>query len=445
VADAEREPGLKTELRRALKEVLPDYMMPALFVRLDTLPLTPNGKLDRAALPVPDQTAEPQEGRVAPRDTLERQLAAIWEQVLKIQPIGVRDNFFDLGGHSLLAVSLFAQLRKALGHNLPLTALFEAPTIEQLAEILRNKGWSESWSSLVPIQPHGSKPPFFCMHAGGGFVLFYRDLAKYLGPDQPVYGLQAQGLDGQGPTHNRVEDMAAHYIKEMRAFQPRGPYFLGGECFGGKIAFEVAHQLGLQGEEVALLALFNTFGPGYPKPRVATTRLRRRLDFLRLRFIDHHLGNLLLLKPTQQLAYIWDKLAQEARPWRDPASRRRRIKRLIRGLVGSSLRHLPGSLPEALQETQDTLMGANITYNPPPYSGKVTLFRASVQPAGIHPDPALGWAEVVTGELEIHEVDGSAIVLEPRVRLLGEVLSRCLEQARATGSAKDSRRATLIF
>jgi acyl carrier protein len=180
---------------------------------------------------------------VPPSDDLEIQLTKIWENVLGKKPISVKDNFFDLGGHSLLAVRLFAQIEKTFGKNLPLATLFQAPNIEELANILRQKGWSAPWQTLVAIQPGGSKPPLFCIHPVGGNVLCYRDLAHYLGQEQPVYGLQAVGLDGKQAPYKRVEDMAAHYIREIRASQPEGPYLLAGHSSAGMVAFEMAQQL----------------------------------------------------------------------------------------------------------------------------------------------------------------------------------------------------------
>src|SRR5262249_13203769 len=157
--------------RTYLKEKLPDYMVPSGFVVLDEFPLSPNGKVDRHKLPAPDQTRPEEEGFVAPRDELELQLCRLWEEILGVQPIGVMDNFFELGGHSLLAVRLFAQIEKKFQKNLPLATLFQAPTIASLGEILRQEGWVSSWSSLVPIKPSGTKPPFYFVHPSGGNVL----------------------------------------------------------------------------------------------------------------------------------------------------------------------------------------------------------------------------------------------------------------------------------
>src|SRR6185436_9370387 len=160
-----------------------------------------------------------QSAHVAPQDQLELKLLKIWERVLVVGSIGIDDNFFELGGHSLLAVRLFAQIEKSFGRNLPLATLFQAPTVRQLAQLLREDGWSAPWSSLVQLQNGGDRRPFFCVHAAGGTVLEYHDLARLLGSDQPFYGLQAQGLDGSKPVHTTIKEMAAHYIKAMREVQ----------------------------------------------------------------------------------------------------------------------------------------------------------------------------------------------------------------------------------
>ena len=226
-------------------------------------------------------------------------MARIWERTLGVQPIGIRDNFFELGGHSLLAVQLFAEMEQLFGRNLPLPTLFHAPTIEQLANILRSEGRSQPWSSLIPIQPRGSRPPFFCLHTDTGLVFYCRDLAHHLGPDQPVYGLQSLGLDGKRPPFTRFEDMAAHYIKEIRAIQHEGPYYIGGFCLGAYLALELAHQLEEQGQKVALLAAFNTDGAW----RLATSIPRE---------LEYHWGNLSRLEAKRRVTYFVERIAYRA-------------------------------------------------------------------------------------------------------------------------------------
>jgi amino acid adenylation domain-containing protein len=247
------------ELRRHLLSKLPEYMAPGAFVRLPALPMTANGKVDRAALPAPDiSDFQSDQDYVAPRNSVEWKLVAIWEDVLGIKPIGIRTSFFDFGGNSLIAVRLFAKMQPVLGRELPISTLFRAPTIEKLARELRHNAGDESYPTLVPIQPGGSKPPFFCVHGGLGGTLYLGPLAAQLGPDQPFYGIESDGLDGAVMRHSTVEEMASYYISEIRRIQPHGPYFLGGYCLGGIIAFEMAQQLLRRGEQVAIVAQIST-------------------------------------------------------------------------------------------------------------------------------------------------------------------------------------------
>ena len=202
--------------------------------------------------------AMPETSQVPLTDDTTKQLTLIWQEILGVDSITPDQNYFDLGGDSSVAVQLFAQIDKTFGVKLPLAALFDAPTINELARVLRREESPTGWSPLVTIQSSGSRPPFFCIHGAGGTVLIYRELAQRLGPNQPFYGLQAMGLDASCPPLTRIEDMAAAYTQEIRKKQPHGPYFLGGYCMGGTVAFEVAQQLQAQGERVALLALFDT-------------------------------------------------------------------------------------------------------------------------------------------------------------------------------------------
>ena len=256
VAAESIEAASKADLRAFLRDRLPEYILPSIFVLLDTMPLTPNGKVDRRALPAPDNDGqEPSETFVAPRDELELQLTKIWEKVLGIKNVGIKDNFFDLGGHSLLALRLLALMRKKFRNDLPLAILFQAPTVEQLAKIVSEGIRPTSWTSLVPMQTEGSNPPFFCIPEAGSTIYSLSNLVRHLGPKQPFYGLQPLGIDGENSPHTRIEDMASHYIQEIKCVQPQGPYLLGGRCFGSEVAFEIAQQLCAQGEEVALLAV----------------------------------------------------------------------------------------------------------------------------------------------------------------------------------------------
>jgi acyl carrier protein len=195
-------------------------------------------------------------------DRLEAQLVEIWESVLAKHPISITDDYFELGGTSLLALRLFIKIEEAFGVKMPLVALIEAPTIEKIATLIRSLDSQDVWQSLVAIHPSGRRPPLFCAHGQSGNLLIYRSLARHLGPDQPVYGLQPQGLDGRQAPLATIEEMAAKYVKDVRSFQPRGPYFLAGYCMGGALALEMAQQLQQQGQTVSLVAMLDTYNFG---------------------------------------------------------------------------------------------------------------------------------------------------------------------------------------
>ncbi len=249
-------------LRSYLKQKLPNYMLPAAFISLERLPLLSTGKIDRHALPAPKLAKLTEEDTfVAPRLLIHQQLVQIWEELLDVRPIGIRDNFFYLGGHSLLAARLVDRIEHVFGKRFALSALFSGPTIEQLTEALQQQENSDARASVFPVQVSGSKRPFFFLHGdwtGGAFYCFA--LGRALGPDQPFYVLEPYKFSGlQSPPS--FEAVAAAHIESMRAIQPEGPYLLGGFCNGGLLAYEMARQLQGAGERVDLLALINPTDP----------------------------------------------------------------------------------------------------------------------------------------------------------------------------------------
>ncbi|MBU0754709.1 MAG: amino acid adenylation domain-containing protein, partial [Planctomycetes bacterium] len=255
VPEGDQAPGL-VELRPHLKKSLPDYMVPAAVVLMETLPLTPNGKIDRRALPAP-ASEETGTARIytAPRTPVEEKIARIWAEVLGLDQVDIYEDFFDLGGHSLLATQLAARIREAFEIDLPLRSIFLESSVAGLASKIvysaKRKAYhyceeSPDWDSLVSIQPKGTRPPFFMVSGTyseeDAFLGYLANLIPHIGTDQPVYGFKPRGLDGTEIPHGSVEEMAWDYLKEMRAFQPEGPYYLGGECVGGVVAFEMARQ-----------------------------------------------------------------------------------------------------------------------------------------------------------------------------------------------------------
>ncbi|MGA2183680.1 MAG: amino acid adenylation domain-containing protein [Bryobacteraceae bacterium] len=395
-------------LRRHLKQRLPDYMVPTYLVPLAALPQTPNGKLDRKALPAPETVrVETPAGSETPTDPLEAMLIAIWENVLAFQPIRKTDDFFEIGGHSVLAARLFARMEKVIGKTLPLATLFQAPTVEKLARLLRDGGWTPPWSSLVPIRPGGSKTPFYFVHPIGGNVLNFSGFASHFDADQPVYGLQARGLDGKSAPNTSIFQMARDYIAGIRSVQPEGPYYIGGFSAGGVVAYEMARQLRAQGQQVAVLALLDT-PVNITAGSVAEASARTIARWIRtIRFnalYAFHIGLFVFAR-------------QKARNWR----MRARIRFWM--LRGS----LTGRADPMDLDVEEAFLVALRNYVPAPYEGDATLFRAKDELVS-NSDPTLGWGTLIQGRLEIREISGDhdTILYEPHIGMLARVLDSCL-------------------
>jgi thioesterase domain-containing protein/acyl carrier protein len=389
-------------------------MVPETFVRVESLPLTPGGKIDRDALPDPEP-ARPR-GH-PPRDRLELRLTAIWEEVLKVRPVGIRDDFFELGGDSILALELVSQVESACGQRLPIASLLEAPTVARQAEILRDANWSPAWPAIVSLQPHGDRPGFFCAAGAGTDVLSLAELPRHLGLDQPFYGLQPPGQDGQCAPLATVDSLASYFVREMRGIQPRGPYYLGGSSFGGMVAFEMAQQLVRAGDEVGLLALFDTRAPGYP-------RLRRGAP------IRFHLFRLIGNPFPQPPERRWSEMRRElCTIW---------AQRL--GIRWRRLTGRPLSQESLYLDFLNVAFAARRRYRPLPYPRSITLFRVPAQPSSeiYATDPLLGWRGLAAGSLEVVDVQGfhgQPMFREPYVRELARQLRDRLRAAQASDDA----------
>ena len=398
------------DLRGFLKSKLPDYMVPSTFVFLEAIPLTPNGKRDRRALPVPDtDNMADRSGSIAPRNPIELQLTQIWSEVLTIRSVGVTDNFFDLGGHSLLAVRLMARIEQQLGAHLPLTTLFTDPTIESQATLLNAKSDTRSHSPLVPIQTSGELPPLFCVHPIGGNVLCYAELARHLGHNQPLYGLQSPGLLGEQVPLATIEDMAATYIQALQEIQPRGPYYLAGWSMGGVIAMAMAQQLQDAGQTVALVALIDSYAPStlstLGSMDEGTLANALAADLIGLFGTELPLAqlNLAQFQPKEQLQRICS--------------------------LAKQLHLLPPEVGTEQLERLFQVFKANRiavgSYQPQPYSGRVALFCANSLEAQDR-----GWGSMTTGQFETYRVDGDHydIMRSPHIQTLAKELAGCLNQ-----------------
>lgn len=406
------------ELRSHLRRSLPEHMIPGTFLSVEDLPVTPNGKTDRNALAALDVEFS----RVAPKMTvpeneIERKLVAIFERVLGIRPIGTSSSFFDLGGHSLLAVSLFSDISKEFGLDLPLATIFESSTVKELARLLCDKDSFARFSApLVPIKASGSRPPFFCIHGSGWNAPRFRALANLLNPDQPFYALQPFGLDGLREPHSRIEEMAAAYVHEIRSLQPEGPYFLGGWSFGGAVALEMAQQFQSIGQSVGLLVLFDSFFPG--RPAHFQKRLLREGWLVRS---DRYAGEFFVRKARERLRFGIDLMKYAF------SKNARSLARLVSPTL------LVESKPHrALANVREANIRALGSYSPSSYAGRVILFWSAEWAGRCYNDTRLGWSDIAEAGLEVHVVPGNhkTILEEPNVTVLASKLSKCIELSR---------------
>ncbi len=428
------EPFSVDDLRKAARDKLPDHMVPSAFVTLAALPLTPNGKVDRNALPDPFPREPERQAEAASfsgavgHESLEEEIAEIWRAQLGVRNVGLDDSFFDIGGHSLAAIHMLAELHKRTGKRLPNTILFQSPTIRGMAEALRKTGATPLFRSLVPIQPKGKRPPLFCVHGGGGQVFWYKDLARRLGEDQPFFGLQCRIEDDGRVRTNTVEDMAHYYLEEIRAAFPRGPYYLSGASFGGKVAYEMAVRLRAMGETVALVAMFDTWGPGYPTSDPNVTPLQRMADSLYQR-LDHHIGALWMLERGTRQAYVRERANYAYQEFLGDIE----VAAMSVARWTYRKRGRADSIPKDIQESPGFIKEASAAYVAPPYDGDVFLFRSRLQPPGCVRDETLGWSKVVRGKITLQELPGkhATMIAEPRVRFLVEAFGPILEEAQA--------------
>jgi len=394
------------KLKDFLKEKLPGYMVPSALIVLGSLPLTASGKVDRNALPAPDHIhSDAGNGYLAPRNTLETRLTLIWEKLLRVQHVGVRDNFFELGGHSLLAVQVVSEIRKELGKILPLPAVLQSPTVEQLAEVLSREGPIPECPSMM-AQASGSRLPLF-------WVGINTYLPRYLDPDQTVYGLVSQGEYWNPVIYDSVEELAAHHLEEIRAVQPEGPYLLGGFCFWGLVALEMAQQLFRQGEDVRLLCLVEPSSACLPfkgPDKISSlqhasfaSRIKQRMSSLRC---------------TEKIAFILKAI-------------RGRVIRYVKIAACKTSIFWGYPVPLTLSVFYYEVLAREeiaVKYRPQVYPGRAVVFLPGKK-TGTHHD----WSRLAAGEVLVHEVPGAEhrnIKNEPFVGIWAKQLNSYLDEIR---------------
>ncbi|KAF9922965.1 hypothetical protein BGZ67_010179 [Mortierella alpina] len=379
--------NLVRTLRDFLSASLPEYMVPSAFVRMDAFPLTNNGKIDRRALPEPGSDSLVTCDYVAPQGELEIALAAMWSDLLKVERVGRHDNFFMLGGHSLLAVRLISIVRSSLGVDLKLHMLFSTPTLSRLSLYLdgslTNNTQDDEYSVLIPLKPQGSRCPLYCVHPGPGLSWSYRGLAKYLHPEQPLYGVQARGLDGKSALASSIDEMTMDYIDHIRKIQPRGPYHILGWSFGGKVAHNMAAVLQSQGESVPLLVIMDTTAVRLTQEEVMSDVQDESAKY------DEHLARLLGANFTD------DALA---------------LKRMVAPILDNNI-NLAGH------------------FKPSIYSGDLLFFRTTARGTGNAIDPA-SWRPYIRGSIEAHEVECAHVEMDKpeHIAVVGRIVAAWIEK-----------------
>ena len=341
---------------------------------------------------------------VAPESLLERQLVAIWEELLDYHPIGIRDNFFDIGGHSLLAAKICQCVQTRLGFQLDVSTLFEGQTIQNVARLMQSHGHTSHHSPIVPLKPDGTRTPLFLIHGADGTVNFYRQLAAYLDPSQPVFALQFLPSSNMPEAYD-IEALAAYYVSQILTIHPHGPCMLGGYCMGGSIAFEMARQLRELGREVKLLVLFETYN-------MATAAKNHNSIFNRLwhkcQNAWFHLNNWWTLDYHAGWQFARTKFnTQKIRSgllWHD---------------IQSGLTRQKGERTVSFRLIRRINDRAHAKYIPRVYAGNVVLFKPSGCFSGFN-CPDYGWSQVVAGNLDIVSIPAfpRGMMIDPFVRSL---------------------------
>lgn len=393
-----------------LKHKLPDYMIPALLTELEKFPQSSNGKIDRKALSDLEIPEQQHTDFQKPETENQRKVAGIWQEILGLEKVGIHDNFFELGGHSLIAVRMITRLEKEIGVKLPLAILFKYPTIDSLVSFIEkeNKDLNTTWRSLVPIKAAGTKMPVYIIHGSGLNVLSFSDIAMYVDDDQPVFGLQAKGLNGIEEASDDMTEIAKAYVAEILEHNPSGPYAIAGYSFGGYVAVEIRNQLELMGKEVKMLAIFDTnaVDSGHYK---LSTKIKRQFPKL-IWFLKS-----LIQRPGPTLSYQQFLL-------------RKSIKNISTKIMGST-KVEANDYYNRLEEINRKHWQAFRRYNLRPFNDVIYLFRAQERIYFVDDFKYLGWNKFAKKGVRVYEVSGDhrTMLLPPHAKKFAHALQEALD------------------
>lgn len=402
-------------IRAELQNRLPAYMVPSVFIWIDTFPRTSSGKIDKKMLPSPDHLHGGGLSKYAePQTETEKVIVKLWEDLLKVDDIGIDDNFFELGGHSLIAIQFMIQIEKLNGHGLPLATLFEYPTVRTLAKLFDGQNRPTTYTSLVPIKPTGNKTPIYIVHGGGYNVLNFSGIGLYVDPEQPVFGIQAQGLDGIEEPMDNMEDIARYYIDSILEQNPNGPYALAGYSFGGYVVIEMARQLRLLGHEIKMLGIFDTNA--------------KNLDF------HGNDMNVFKEKVKKQLPKFWWIIKSL---FKNPAQTikyqqyvlKRKFKNIF-GIKTTDHEEEAGGIYDIMRRIDEKYDIAYQAYKLVPFNEKIHLFRATDNIYFVEDFKYLGWQKYAMKGVEVHDVPGDhkTMLLAPYDKQFARKLQEVLDE-----------------
>ena len=407
--------AMPRQLKLFLRDKIAQYKIPEQIIIVDKIPRGATGKVQRSKLY--EHVAETIQSNpqwndcrttdfLPPGTEMEKMVADIWRKLLKIEEIGVQDDFVELGGDSLAAAVLFAEIEQVLGKKLSINTILEYRTIEQLASLLENEANSQALQSLVTIKAEGTRSPLFCIHAVDGDVLSYRKLATYLGNDQPVYGFWFNKF-AEGLRHPvEISDLASCYIGEMRALQPTGPYFIVGHSMGGLIAYEMARQLRSQNQQVALLAMLDTW--------LIHKRDRKKLA----EKVNKSWKKSSSVSVTQTPHYLFAKIAKEIGRFRQKLLARKYRMNFINNAELNELR-TPTILKSALRK-----------YRPGSYDGTIMYFKSEEDPDGYSSEAVVEWSKLAN-HIQTVQIAGDhgSMIIEPHVKELADKVRYAVQTA----------------
>ncbi len=418
--------GWEASLKDFLRSKMPGYMVPSAFVKMEAFPQNTSLKVDRKALPKPDLSTLSVGKFEAPKTPGEKLLADVWSELLGVEKVSINDDFFELGGHSLAAVQMMTKIKAETGVKLPLTTLFQHSTLGKLAVQLNgfthkkygsSKGETvenQEFTSLVPIREGGSKPALYLVHGGGLHVLFYQNMVKYMDADQPIYALQARGLNGDVEPLDRIEDMAAHYISEILRSNPDGEYCLAGYSLGGIIAWEMAKQLKAMGKEVLMLSLFDAVAKNEWASNGTSGGINKKL-----KKIGYNLS-LLMKDPAKTFEYKTHVLKMQFE------HKKGKLKTAFRNNQTNQIEE--GYMPYGSKVYEKSLE-AYEKYVLQPLDIQVDLFKAKEQMFYLNDPVNYGWDKLALGGVVTHDIEGNHLTLfdEPHGRQIAEVMKRRME------------------